>query len=397
MSFLDGDHDLTGSIFTQDDLTFARQYLESYIRDVDPNWLRKPQGPLAIQWRCDGLYPASFLINLALMMDHIQKRVLSGSVPRMEQKFRNLLRSTSADKFDESLAEIEVAAMLTSRVVPLAVEPWVPTQLKKGDPTPPSEDFGIRLPDDDVAFEVTVVRIGRLEDWDKFMGAVSKRIESYVVRKGLNRMVDITFPWITDLPNPELLSITTLLSSIEAYDSGSTVVETPTGKLEARWTSMPTFSETTIPTTPMAVFAGPGIELGGVCGVRRLMTLTDDVIARDLMLKSLRNTINRKRQQNTHDMPYVLVVKTGHHRLACEGLIDLTIERIWPNPQYSWMTGLTVLKPRTGFSPVDNGPSFISTFNPSAKHPSSPCLRDLMDGKITVHGAQAHPLIRTGK
>jgi hypothetical protein len=67
----------------------------------------------------------------------------------------------------------------------------------------------------------------------------------------------------------------------------------------------------------------------------------------DMLLKSLRSTLKRKREQSTMEAPFILIIKIGHQRLSTSLLSGLLMNRIWPNKEYSWISGVCLFTPRT--------------------------------------------------
>jgi hypothetical protein len=109
--------------------------------------------------------------------------------------------------------------------------------------------------------------------------------------------------------------------------------------------------------------------------------------ARELILKSLRGSLDNKRRQFPHEAPYLLVIKLGHHQLISDAFHKLIEERIWPNRDYAWITGICIFNPRTGFKKGDPAPSMYLFLNPNSRvrGPALKDLTDLFEGKKTFH------------
>jgi len=45
MDFLAGNPDLSQTVYSEDNLEFARSYLKTWIEREKPSWLKNPQGP----------------------------------------------------------------------------------------------------------------------------------------------------------------------------------------------------------------------------------------------------------------------------------------------------------------------------------------------------------------
>ncbi len=102
----------------QNDLYVARQYLLSVISQEDPRWLKKPIGIIGMHWESDGQPSACFLINMAQMLYVIDHGIVTKSIPRLQKKFRDLLRSPD-EQFDRILSLPLIASKIfLSRMAP---------------------------------------------------------------------------------------------------------------------------------------------------------------------------------------------------------------------------------------------------------------------------------------
>jgi hypothetical protein len=65
LHFLHDTPDLSGAIYSQVDLDWARWYLVELFEDVAPGWIDRPVGPLAVRWQNGGPSPVCELILTA--------------------------------------------------------------------------------------------------------------------------------------------------------------------------------------------------------------------------------------------------------------------------------------------------------------------------------------------
>ena len=59
-------------------------------------------------------------------------------------------------------------------------------------------------------------------------------------------------------------------------------------------------------------------------------------------------------------------------------------ERIWPNEDYNWLTGLVLFFPRAGYSPNDRIPALKWFFNPQSVRPASNLLKEILLQRRTM-------------
>jgi hypothetical protein len=70
--------------------------------------LRKPIGPLRVQWRAGGVGPVGFLIDLAYTLHVLEHAVTRRSAVILRDKVKKLLRPPSLAQYDEILTELRV-------------------------------------------------------------------------------------------------------------------------------------------------------------------------------------------------------------------------------------------------------------------------------------------------
>src|SRR5207249_11963885 len=119
-------------------------------------------GPLGRLWRSPG---CEFeLIDLARVLNTVERNITKRSVPEFERKVRELLRFKSKSRellrlkgenpYIEAIAELQFIAVLGERASPISLAPLVPSDDLASPRRRKSPDLGIRLPDGDVAIEV---------------------------------------------------------------------------------------------------------------------------------------------------------------------------------------------------------------------------------------------------
>ena len=111
MTFLDCQADLTNTIFSDEDLSIAREHLSSIILGLDPPWLKKPVGVLGEHWKSNALLSVCFLINMAITLHTLANDTTQKSNARLKKKFEGLLRLPD-DKFQENYNEFQAGRAL---------------------------------------------------------------------------------------------------------------------------------------------------------------------------------------------------------------------------------------------------------------------------------------------
>jgi len=435
MAFLDSNLDLSNTRFTHIALTnehliFARQFLQAAIDKHDPAWLRRPVGPLAVYWKDSGASAACYLIELSRTLSTLNKNVTKRSERIFVRKFRQLLRAKGASEYEDILTELQVACQLSDRISPISLSPLIPEDQIGAANEPPSPDYAVRLRRGDVFIdvfiEVTVLRFGVYLDWDSAVSQIASEISRLLRKRGASRIVYLRVPLAlkgTDISKSELVS---LVGQISSFERGRTAVSMRSTEIHAEWEPLPYIdtqgrhpkemppgvryaicgpmgpshefglmmaSVTAADPEPVVIFEGakPGPIPDTAIAVES-RPIADDRL-NNLLLKSLINTLKRKREQFPHTAPYVLVIKPGHHRIPVGTIADLLENRIWPKIECAWIGGICLFKPRT-FSDVTDVPgsrthdtpsSLVLFPNPKARSPLPQELVNVFEGQARYH------------
>lgn len=107
------------------------------------------------------------------MLWAISNSLTEKSVPVFADKVRELVLCRSEDDYLFCLSELEVAALLASRVSPIAFEPAVPLRTRSGA-KPPSSDYSVNLPSGELFIEATTIDLRNTPTDDE---AVLKRVK----------------------------------------------------------------------------------------------------------------------------------------------------------------------------------------------------------------------------
>jgi len=332
------------------------------------------------------------------MLSKLQKNVTKKSTPLLIEKFCGLLKAQRNEQFEELLTELQVAGLLSDRVSPLAFEPLVPEELIKGD-RPKSPDFAFRLPDTDVFVEVTVIRIGVLEKWDRRTKNLTAALTGDMQKRQLRRAIKLVFPIGAARTDLSIQSRRDLLFALRRSERGEWKTDEFGEPGVVRWIPFPhvnidpsgrILNSSHLENARIELDLRPG-EIAATFGtveppaVGTWSSLSPDASLNELVLKSIRNSLDQKRRQFPHEASYLLVVKIGHHRLIADAVQHLLKNRIWPNRDYAWMMGVCFFTPRRAFSKSDATTSICLILNPNSRIKPTTSLVEVFEGQREFH------------
>lgn len=357
------------------------------------------------------------------MLSDLSGHITKNSEKIFEHKLGQILRAKKEEDFDAILNELQFAYALTERVRPIAFSPLVPEELVNSENEPPSPDFAIRLPSKDVLIEATVLNFAVFTDWDRSVLQLTELIGQAIKRKGISRIVNFYVPLSFRIPSVPKSALRMAIEKILDRESGELKLDVLGKNLIAIWQPLPHIdTKGEMPTTrPPGIkcatfgpigsppsfgllfepsimtdsesnlsFVGPTAKRGpGGAFAFETRPLNEEV--NDLLLKSLRNTLKRKREQFPLEAPYILAIKLGHHRISQDLLSNILVERIWPNPEHAWISGICLFKPGILSDVIDMPgsrihytPSSLNLYiNPNTRNILPNELIALFEGKTT--------------
>lgn len=386
--FFDAEADsIAGTKFTPEDLTQAKLLFRNVFEQITPEWPYDPQGPLAVQWASQGQYPTTYLIHVAYALSVVSKNLTQKSVPVFYDKIKSLFYPAGGQAFEETLIELEVAALLVHHISPISFEPFVPEELWNAPQKPKSPDFGLLLPDSELTIEVTRWHWQAMQTWDNRAGEARRRISDAVVSGGLRRSVQIELPMPGSAQDLEKVVDRAVLRAICTTPSGCIDVPTVGGTASIRWTEMPHFADmdsVDVDSIPSDV---AGWTVGGPASPAISSSLRPVLTeqAEDSVVTSLRKALDRKHAQSHPEVPHVLVMALGHHRLHWDWLLPLIETRIWANPRYSWISTLGAFVPARNWEVGASSPKLSLNWNPNAAITAPASLRAVADDGATFH------------
>lgn len=345
----------------------------------DQTWPDAPVGPLGDQWRgVGGAQSTLYLMNVATVIAELMRHASQGVGRTITQRLRTMLRPPDDHAYEEALVELEVGGMLASAVGLVLLEPLVPDDWRPGQgPQPKSPDYGVRVPEGLVTFEVTVWHWEAYAAWHRMNETIHKALSTRMLKRGVARNVRIELPIGSPQEAAEYLWSHEFCDRVCDSESGVTV--SPNGfaprPIRASWRPMLHFPDPEkIDWAAVAANGGPPFSAGGVVaqtfGYAINPCIGDDDHA--AALESLRKSITRKKQQCDRSLPHFVVVASTFSRIAVgpnefantwDVFGPLIEKRLWPNPVYKWLSG--VLHHRTNRVAPPGHLSYRMDYNPN--------------------------------
>lgn len=379
--------DLSGTIFANEDPEIARKYLTSIIEQFEPGWLESPRGPLGVQWQSRGIYPVCYLNHLAELLYFLNTRITLRSVPLLREKIRGLLRSDAEETYEENLCELQATAMLAGWFKPISLEPLVPEDALSAPNRPRSPDIGIRLPEEDILFEVTVLRFGALAQWNKRIEWLCNDLQRAVLKHDVRREVTLDVPFSFREVELSRQQCRELCDQMVGSSVGEWRFETDHSELLITWTEIDHVLWTGVgflSPTHESLVTGSVVTTAGPAALPafsfRYRLVVDDNLE-DLLFKSIRSTLKRKRTQCPSGFCYFLIIKLGDPKLLPQTLIHSLEARIWPNADFARFSGGILFRPRVEFEVDSPKPLMIMSLNPNAHKPAPNSFIQILSGK----------------
>lgn len=381
MGFLDARPDLTGKVFSDEDLRHAQKELGSYLSTHHPNWLQSPRGILAERWNSEDAYNACYFIELFRILGTLSQKLDRNSKVILFEKFEELLEATEETQFEATLSELQFGSFLAAHDLHIEYEP--PIKKRSGETGKP--DFRIHSSGVDIFVDVTRFRYRVLIQWEKTM---KQWVDLLLERLGFaaaGKNVNIVLPLeARGLPLPDETAIF-LASKIMSHESGDLSHPGPEGSIaHVVWRSVPVILDqspgekvirATISANNLVITAIPE-GFSAVVGAS-----LPEVQATNLLLKAIRQRLDEKRQQFTTEAPFLVCLRTGHIQEFTQSILELAGQRLWPNQQYRRVSGLLVFFPRMTFEAEQGAgkpPYAYRNLNPNAVHPVPTSLRKVM-------------------
>lgn len=359
MTFLTSHPDLSSTIFKDNDLKLARKVLQDVISRENSSWLNKPLGILGEYWKREDTVAACFLIYIALMINILEARVADKSIPRLYEKVSELLQPLPSEQFIEKMTELQVALALVE-----VVDPSPLAFLTTADIIQPrvsrSPDFAFQTSEGVVLVDATVFHGGILDAWTRAAHRIMTSIQNGLFKRNRMLNIRIALPLLPEMDAEQIADIA--LKEMEIGETGKVLIGS---KGTIQWEPFPIITLEDASALPIEIsfaagaFRSPGaiIDRAFASQPQIVFSSEEDVQqVRELVLKSLRTKLREKRGQFPHNKydSCLIAMRLEHDQLGEGDVAAMLQERIWPNEkEYSWLSGMMIFTPRTGFSTSD--------------------------------------------
>lgn len=384
MPFLDDEINLQSTVFDQENLNWARQYLVNSIRFLDEDWLPNPTGPLGGMWAITrGTHAASFLIHFAQIMRDIDRATAASSVPVLHRKLRAILRPANGQSFEDDMTELEFGGHMASYASPIFFEPLALNESRNDANRQRSPDYALYLPGGLVYFEVTRPTFGFINAWDIGAEEAAEAIRIRLWRRGLRRAIQFRAPITASREDLKLLHSRDVLDAIERDTEGARQVRLSMGEARIEWRCIPEHPADAGPGSfpaPFSIISADAMP-GPAVAMSYKPTIDNDLEER--VVASIRSSLNKKKGQLTREAPYLIVARIG--QLNKDAVMQTIFRRILRNPLYSWITGILVFEPMRDWSRTSPAAQIELLVNQNARIAATPELLSLLRGERQYH------------
>ncbi|WP_280242053.1 hypothetical protein [Nocardia abscessus] len=324
---------------------------------------------------------------MAGIFHQLANNVTQRSEVILYEKVKRIFGEIESAVYDEMLAELEVASILSRAISPISLEPMVPLELIGSANQPRSPDIGIRLPGVDIALEVTVWHWQALRDWDTAEGHISERLSARLRRADLSRQIRLGLPLRVHSSDIEMITSSSVVDALRA-PSGEMTIPLHDREAVLEWTEFPRFASLDQGLTISQMVEGFGMgaigdAFGHMFGLSSYPLLDERVLGE--ATTSLRKALDRKRRQAIEGIPNIIALGLGHPRLSWDLIGPVFLERIWPNPKYKWITALAAYTPERAWDQLEGTAMISFEWNPNASIQAPQLLRDVAEGRATHH------------
>lgn len=373
----------------------------------DPGWPDDPAGPLGDQWRGGGGAQSTFyLINVATAIIQLMRNASPGVGRTITQRLRTVLRPPDNHTYQEALIELEVGGVIASRVTPVLLEPLVPRDWRPGQGEQPmSPDYGVRVPESLVTVEVTVWHWEAYAAWHRMDETIRTALMARMMKREVARNVRIELPLGSPQEAVKHLWSHEFCDQVCDAESGGIVsnADLAPRPITVTWRPMLHFPDPdNIDWDAVAANGGPpftsGVNVGQAFGYAINPCIRDD--DRNAALDSLRRSLDRKKRQRDPSLPHFVALASTFPRITIgpnefantwDVFGPLIEERLWPNPRYSWLSGVLQLRTNRVAAPDRDAYFLDYNPNPNAAIPAPETLVRALTGEGEFHAMWQRP------
>lgn len=371
MGFLDTEYNLTGTTVSSERLNGVRDLWRRALGKAAPDWLERPRGWFGRRWYSESPVDAAYIVELTAHLTYLYARVSPDSRDKLERKLDQLLEIECERQADELISELVLGAVLAESGV-VEVEPLVPLSAPRAS-LPPSPDFAMEVQGQRAMFEVTVFHMERLREWEAAVRKIERLLQRQQEQHHYFRDISVTAPLALRQGHIIEREFRALGKEIARVGQGDYEICADSHMIKFTWSSLPIevsdprgFSALQLPNGRRLVIPGE-VLTATVQSVGMHVDLPKEEL-NELFLRSLRHTLNEKRQRQLRgEGVNILVIKPGQKKITPDHIRTVLHERIFPNQRYSWLSGVVILEMNffgnTGFKGV-------TTFTPN---PNASC------------------------
>jgi hypothetical protein len=386
MALSTGLPNLTGTIYSQSDFEAAHTTMSQIFEKYAPQWPDTPTGVFSEYWDKRTKLEALNVIEVASTLSVLARTITAASEPIFARKVNEFLYCQNRKQYEELLAELRVGSLLGHRAPPVFYEPLV-RPVTCGDASRPiSPDFSIRLSDGDVAIEVTTLHCNALDRWEQQTKIIEERIRSAVLGASLCKEIEFWMPLGIQADTFKREDLRMLIQAMEATETGRYRLPLGSAAAEIIWRNLHIFNTSNGRGAQhlQAIFpSDQHFAAVGGSGIRNAIAFKTvpvlDQESNRILVKSLRNTINGKRNQLRFDEPTLLVIQASKWRISAADLLGIIERQIWPNTKYAWLTGIGIFQPRANFELSAPASSLTVTWNTQPRVPRTESLFALIE------------------
>jgi hypothetical protein len=271
---------------------------------------------------------------------------MKSSHSTFHSKLRQLLYSDGV-QHEEQITEVLVGGFLAHFNVPINMEP-ISTIVATPESVPRTVDYSILWsPENSTIFvESTVFHIRKLIDWEGAVADLKNSFEREMANRSLNRGLRITAPLSLSRQTLSPKVLRGLVRRISKDPTGHASARLGDDTLLLEWSPVP--QAESIPESfeeqgsPFGFIFGSGFELACVAATTVSLKWPGD--AENLVIRSLRNSLDAKRQQFELAVPYFLIIRLLSNHISVESVTSLIERRVFSNNQYQRISALGVMQ-----------------------------------------------------
>lgn len=388
----------TGTFWT-DALALAESIYARCDEQFGTEWRRGRSSIVSRDWNFGFESAAKRLLFLAFAINRYARTMTADSAPAIDHKIRALLTCNNEAQFREDLGELVIGGFLGDIAGPIVCDPFV-RPLSFVGPTgalrPDSCDFAILLPNGetptDILIDVTTLNFGHYGDWLRAVEEVSRRIEVQIDKAGLHKQLSFSASLGIKAHAPYKSEVTKLIQEMRDKASGRRSLALPGGQVEVTWSPLEVFEIQpgefpTGFTGRAAAFHTSGACVHSAVSVHHeLLPASSD---EETILKSLRRVIAGKKVQlaraGDEAAPTAVFLQNASAIIPDSYMERLIRTRIWPNQEFSWLSGLAIFRVTEDYSDVARTLPITVTTNPNAQLKMPASFVEALTGEAIYH------------